>query len=186
MRTNIARQCTARTRRTHRAAAGMAVLLLTGCGSSGGHSGNAAVKTDATSATVVVSTAVPDTTRSASSDTATTTSATSSTASSATTAPTPDTTVPSSTTAPATSGQPTVKIMDFAFNAPTITIHVGDTVTWTNGDPYVHSVVEPNGEFRSDPLKTNSEFTHTFTKAGKFTYFCGIHSYMTGEIDVTG
>jgi plastocyanin len=33
-------------------------------------------------------------------------------------------------------------------------------------------------------LDTDESFSHTFTAAGNYTYFCSIHPHMTGKIIV--
>jgi len=65
-----------------------------------------------------------------------------------------------------------------------VTISVGDTVTFVNGDDTIHSVVADDGSFHSDGLDTNDKFSMTFTKAGKIAYHCGLHPFMKGDIVV--
>jgi plastocyanin len=77
-----------------------------------------------------------------------------------------------------------VTIQNFAYDPATITVHVGDTVTWTNKDSVNHTVTADNGEFSSDPLGQGATFSFTFTKAGSYPYHCTIHPYMTGTVVV--
>jgi plastocyanin len=77
-----------------------------------------------------------------------------------------------------------VKIDNFTFNPPELTIKPGTTVTWENGDDIPHSVVEANGKFHSPALDTNEKFSMTFKDAGETAYFCGLHPHMTGKIIV--
>lgn len=94
-------------------------------------------------------------------------------------------TLPTNTSAPAPSANPNqVQISGFAFNPGTLTVKVGDTVTWTNMDSATHTVVADDGSFQSGQLATGSTFQFTFTKAGTFTYKCGIHASMLGTIIV--
>ena len=37
---------------------------------------------------------------------------------------------------------------------------------------------------KSAALDTDESFSHTFTTAGNYTYFCSIHPHMTGKIIV--
>ena len=76
-----------------------------------------------------------------------------------------------------------VSIANGAFNPSTLTIAVGETVTWslTNG---THTVVSDDGSWQSGSLSTGGTFTHQFDTAGEFGYKCGIHSSMTGTIIV--
>ncbi len=78
-----------------------------------------------------------------------------------------------------------VKIANFTFDPPTITIKAGDTVTWVNGDDIPHVVAEKDGKFRSGALDTDDRFSRQFTTAGTVEYFCAIHPHMTGKIIVT-
>ena len=77
-----------------------------------------------------------------------------------------------------------VKIDNFSFGPATLTIAVGTTVTWVNHDDIPHNVVSTDGLFKSKVMDTDEKFSFTFTKAGTFPYFCGIHPKMTGKIVV--
>jgi LPXTG-motif cell wall-anchored protein len=70
----------------------------------------------------------------------------------------------------------------FTFSPAAITVHVGDTVTWQHdGSSTMHSVTADDGSFDSGPncpptcLGANATFSHTFTTAGAFRYYCKIH-----------
>jgi plastocyanin len=86
----------------------------------------------------------------------------------------------------AVTSAPMVKIDNFTFNAATITVKVGTTVTWTNGDDIPHTVVAKDKSFKSKVLDTGDKFTFTFTKAGQYDYFCSLHPQMTGRVIVKG
>ena len=96
------------------------------------------------------------------------------------------------TTAPATSVGPTtssaggtqVAMKNIAFDPPTLTIKVGQAVTWVNQDSAQHDVVANNGEFKSSLFGAGGTFSFTFTKAGTYPYYCSIHPHMTGTIIV--
>jgi plastocyanin len=75
-----------------------------------------------------------------------------------------------------------IKIANFTFDPPTLTVKAGTTVTWVN---IPHVVSEKNGTFRSNALDTDESFTQTFPAAGTIEYFCAIHPRMTGKIIVT-
>lgn len=77
-----------------------------------------------------------------------------------------------------------VQIGNFTFKAPLMTVKVGTTVTWTNGDDIPHTVVSKDGMFKSKVLDTGDTFSFTFAKAGQFGYFCSLHPHMTGTIVV--
>jgi plastocyanin len=67
-----------------------------------------------------------------------------------------------------------------------ITGKVGQTVEWTNDDPYPHNVVATKGEdFQSDNFGGGGTYKYKLDKAGKISYVCTIHSGMVGTITVT-
>ena len=78
-----------------------------------------------------------------------------------------------------------VAIRQFAFTPQDITIHVGDTVVWTNEDATPHSVVAKAGGFKSPKLVKGATYSQTFSAAGTFDYFCGFHPSMLGKVVVT-
>lgn len=96
------------------------------------------------------------------------------------------------TTAPATGGGTTtssatgsqVVMKNIAFDPPTLTIKVGQAVTWVNQDSVQHDVVANNGEFKSNLFGAGGTFSFTFTKVGTYPYYCTIHPHMTGTIIV--
>lgn len=79
----------------------------------------------------------------------------------------------------------TVDVVDFAFEPGTLTVPVGTTVTWTNRGERPHTITADDGSFDSGRLDPGEEFSFTFDTAGSFTYFCGFHPDMQGEIVVT-
>ncbi len=89
------------------------------------------------------------------------------------------------TTGSATSGSEIEVIMaNRAYDPDTVTIKVGDTVTWINEDAPRHDVVADNGEFKSDLFDKGQSFSFTFTTVGTYPYHCTIHPGMTGTIIV--
>jgi plastocyanin len=77
-----------------------------------------------------------------------------------------------------------VKIDNFSFTPPTLTVVAGTTVTWTNRDDIPHTVVSSDGLFKSKVRDTDETFTFTFAKAGTYGYFCSLHPKMIGKIVV--
>ena len=84
----------------------------------------------------------------------------------------------------AAAGDPADTISDFKFTPGSLTIHVGDTVTWTNNGPTDHTATANDGSFNTGTLKKGQSASHTFTKAGTFAYICSIHPFMKGTIVV--
>lgn len=78
-----------------------------------------------------------------------------------------------------------VTVANRAYTPQTITISVGDTVSWVFDDGgMAHDVVADDRSFRS-PLMTTNGYRHTFTEPGTFTYHCTPHPDMTGTVIVT-
>ena len=77
-----------------------------------------------------------------------------------------------------------VEIKDFAFSPATLTVKVGDTVTWTNQDSVGHSATADDGSFDTGILAQGESNTVTFTEAGTFAYHCTPHPNMTAMIVV--
>jgi plastocyanin len=64
------------------------------------------------------------------------------------------------------------------------TTNVGKTVTWANKDTTTHTVTSMTGLFDSGILNPGQTFSHTFTQAGVYTYYCTLHSWMKGNVTV--
>lgn len=86
--------------------------------------------------------------------------------------------------APAAPAPVTVKIANFTFDAPLVSVAPGTTVTWVNEDDIPHTIVADNKGFRSKVLDTGERFSFTFGAAGTYGYFCSIHPHMTGKVVV--
>jgi plastocyanin len=99
------------------------------------------------------------------------------------------TSVPETTAGPGTTssaGGATVQVImtDRSYSPQTVTINVGDTVTWVNEDAPQHDVVADNGEFKSGLFDKGGTFSFTFTTAGTYPYHCSIHPGMVGTVVV--
>ena len=83
-------------------------------------------------------------------------------------------------------GPPTVniKIDNFTFTPPTLTVKAGTQITWTNADDIPHTVVSDDQSFKSRVLDTDEKFAFTASKPGTYRYFCSIHPKMTGTVVV--
>jgi nitrite reductase (NO-forming) len=81
-----------------------------------------------------------------------------------------------------------------AFSPNHIKIKVGGTVIWTNDDNNIHTVTSglpnaPNAGQAFDSgltslISPSKTYSHKFTNAGEFSYFCRLHPNMIGEIEV--
>jgi len=71
-----------------------------------------------------------------------------------------------------------------------VTVSVGDTVTWSNDDSAAHTVTSgtpsdgPDGTFDSSLFMAGTTFSYTFDKAGEYNYFCMVHPWMIGKVQV--
>ena len=82
------------------------------------------------------------------------------------------------------SASKSVSIVDYSFNPGGITVHVGDTVQWTNNGkvPEGHDV---SGDgLDSGVLQAGDTYSHTFSSAGSVSYICSIHPNMHGTVTV--
>ena len=77
-----------------------------------------------------------------------------------------------------------VRISNFAFDPPSLTVPVGATVTWVNQDDEPHTVTSQTGAFTSQALDTDESFSFHFDAPGTYVYRCAIHPHMTGTIVV--
>jgi len=80
-----------------------------------------------------------------------------------------------------------VEIMNYQFQPSSLTISVGDTVTWTNHDSAPHNIVVSDGpeKFSGPTIQQGQSWSYTFTKAGTYQYYCGVHPDMKASITVT-
>ena len=114
--------------------------------------------------------------------------ATSDTASGGTQASSTTTTAPrSTTTVPTTTVPGQVDIVEYDFTPGTITVKVGERVTWLNRDSVDHWVISAPGTpqpFDLGRQGSAASASHTFDTKGTYPYFCNLHNYMKGEVIV--
>lgn len=87
--------------------------------------------------------------------------------------------------APAALAAVGVNIAGFTFDPATVTVRVGEVVTWTNSDAVSHSATGDGGSFDTGILsagRTSSPMR--FGAAGTYPYHCRIHSAMHGTVVV--
>jgi plastocyanin len=77
-----------------------------------------------------------------------------------------------------------VSIPGKLFEPARITILLGTTVTWRNGDASNHTVTSEGDTFDSGYLAPGGSFSYTFAKQGHYAYECLIHKFMKGTVDV--
>jgi plastocyanin len=79
-----------------------------------------------------------------------------------------------------------VAMKDIKFQPQSVTVKVGDKVTWTNEDSVQHDVVnvKEGQEPKSDLFNKGGTYSYTPTAAGTIEYVCTVHPNMTGTLVV--
>jgi YVTN family beta-propeller protein len=85
---------------------------------------------------------------------------------------------------PAAAGGTQIRMATFAFGPSTVTVRVGQRVTWINGDPVPHTATAKDLRWTSGQLVPGGSFTMTMTKPGTYEYFCGNHPFMQAKVVV--
>jgi LPXTG-motif cell wall-anchored protein len=98
------------------------------------------------------------------------------------TAPEPTPAPESSPPVAVAAGPGSVSIVDYSFGPASITVDVGDTVTWTNTGKQGHSAT--GSGFDTGILSKGQSGSHTFTSPGSFSYHCTPHPFMKGTVVV--
>ena len=85
---------------------------------------------------------------------------------------------------PVAKGAGSVSMIEYAFSPATVTISVGDTITWTNTGQEDHTAT--GSGFATGTVGPGGSASHTFTSAGTFPYVCDFHPNMKGTVVVNG
>ncbi len=86
---------------------------------------------------------------------------------------------------PRTAAVQAVGMGPFAFSPTSLSIRVGTRVTFTNSTGVTHTFTARGGAFNSGFVAAGQSYTFVFGAAGSFPYYCTIHQYMNGTINVT-
>ena len=73
-----------------------------------------------------------------------------------------------------TSG-PTVSAIDNAFSPTVLHIKAGGKVTWVNNGQTSHTVTADDNSYDSGLFNPGSQYSHTYTKPGRYSYYCTLH-----------
>ncbi len=71
-----------------------------------------------------------------------------------------------------------------------VSINTGDTISWSNDDTAAHTVSSgtpvggPDGVFDSSLFMAGATFDVTFDNPGSYDYFCMVHPWMVGKVQV--
>jgi len=78
----------------------------------------------------------------------------------------------------------TVAIDGTTYQPSTLTVKVGDAVTWQNKDPFPHTVTSKDAGFDSQSIAAGKSWKYTATKRGEFSYTCSLHPTMKATLRV--
>ncbi len=82
-------------------------------------------------------------------------------------------------------GEPAqVSIGATAVDPANIAILTGERVEWHNASVRDHTITSRDGLFDSGVIGSNRRFSQEFSAGGSFAYFCRIHPFITGTVDV--
>jgi plastocyanin len=73
------------------------------------------------------------------------------------------------------SASASVSIGDNFYSPASVSIAVGDTVNWSNNGQAQHSATADAGSFDTGVFGPGASRSHTFTRAGTFSYYCTVH-----------
>ena len=78
----------------------------------------------------------------------------------------------------------TVRIDNFTFDPPPLTVRVGTTVTWRNENDIPRAIASAERKFKSKALDSEDGYSDTFIEPRTQCNFCSLHPLMTGTIVV--
>ena len=70
------------------------------------------------------------------------------------------------------------------FTPATVRVLAGDSVLWMNHDTRAHTASADDGSFDTGSILPHGEAAAPFPAVGSFPYFCRIHAFMRGRVDV--
>lgn len=77
-----------------------------------------------------------------------------------------------------------VSIEAMQFAPRTISVARGDTVVWTNKDPFPHTATARDKRFDSGEIIADRSWTFTAKERGTFDYLCTFHPTMKATLTV--
>lgn len=78
-----------------------------------------------------------------------------------------------------------LRISGLRYERTELSVPVGTTVRWINGDPVAHTVTADDDSWTSPLIGPGDVFEHTFTRAEQVSYHCTPHPFMRGGITVS-
>ena len=70
------------------------------------------------------------------------------------------------------------------FQPNMLSVSRGDSIVWTNKDPFPHTVTSKSGGFDSQQIQPGGSWTFRPSKAGEFEYLCSLHPTMKAVLRV--
>ncbi len=77
-----------------------------------------------------------------------------------------------------------VVIEGTSFKPEILTVKTGDSVVWTNKDPFSHTATSQAGGFDSKAIAEGRSWTYLTARKGDFAYICTYHTTMKGRLRV--
>ena len=77
-----------------------------------------------------------------------------------------------------------VQIVEFTYQPDPVVVKVGGKVIWQNQDTAPHTATADDGSFDTGIIDHGKIKSETFKEAGTFTYFCEVHPFMHGTVEV--
>ena len=68
------------------------------------------------------------------------------------------------------------------FKPRTLEVRVGDTVTWTNKDPFPHTAASSKPAFSSPEIGSGKSWKMVVRTKGDFDYICTLHPTMKARL----
>ena len=72
-----------------------------------------------------------------------------------------------------------------SFSPVDLTVAVGESIVWVNGDPYPHTATARTGGIDSRTIASGKSWKYTANTKGDFPFVCTLHPSITGAIHVT-
>jgi plastocyanin len=77
-----------------------------------------------------------------------------------------------------------IEIQSFKFAPDTLTVHVGDTITWTNRDVAPHTATAKDKSWDTGPIKKDESKSLEVTDNTVADFICRFHPMMKGKLTV--
>lgn len=77
-----------------------------------------------------------------------------------------------------------IAIEGLQYSPPRIEVNAGDIVSWTNKDPFPHTVTANDRSFDSGEIASNRTWKLKTREKGSFPYVCTLHPTMKGVLVV--